>query len=274
MRAWNLAVILGLTTATAVQAQAAPLRFHFQEGRVLTYQVEHQTAVAEVVGGMKVATASHLKLTKRWQVLGVDRQGVATLRLTLAAMRTEQTRPDGEKLVYDSADLEHSTPALKDYMGKFLNEPLAILKVDASGKVVEVVKSVANRFDSELPFIVFLPAAAVQPGQSWERPFRVVLDPPEGTGEKYDAVQKYSCKAVDDNTAAFSLTTAFKAMPESLMDQIPLLRKQPQGDIVFDVRDGRLQSARLVIDRELRNHQGKGSTYHFQSVYTEQYASQ
>jgi hypothetical protein len=271
MRRGISAVLVGLAVATVAQAQTEPLRFHWQNGQVLTYRVEHVTSVAEEVGGSKVATASKLNLTKRWQVLAVDDKGGATLQLTLAAMRTEQTRPNGEVLLYDSANPDKSTPALKEQLEKFINQPLAILKVDGSGKVVEVVKGAANRFESEPPFIVTLPAGAVSAGQSWERAYKVVLEPPQGTGEQYDATQKFVCKRADNVAAVFGLTTTFPKMPASQQDQVPLLQKQVAGDVSFDVRAGRLHAARLTIDRQLTNHQGTGSSYRFQSTYSEQH---
>jgi hypothetical protein len=271
MRVWTLVLFVSQAAAAAVQAQSGPLQFRWRQGQVLTYKVEHQTKVAEVLGGITVDTSSRLKLTKRWQVLAVDGKGVGTLQLSLASLFTENTRPNGEKLLYDSADPAGSDPALKEAMEKFLNQPLAVLKVDPSGNVTQVVKSVANHFDSELPFLVALPGGAIRPGQSWHRPFQVVLDPPQGTGEKYEAVQKYVCKQADAATATVVLATSFTSLPKSLMDQIPLLQKQLEGVAVFDVQAGRLRSARLEIDREIQNHQGSGSSYRFRSLHTEEY---
>ena len=53
-------------------------------------------------------------------------------------------------------------------------------------------------------------------------------------------------------------------------DQEPLLQWQPEGEVVFDLQRGRLHSARLTINKELKNHQGEGSSYKFQSTYVEQ----
>ncbi len=41
--------------------------------------------------------------------------------------------------------------------------------------------------------------------------------------------------------------------------------------MVFDPRTGCLLNARLHIAKELTGHQGEGSTYRFQSTYTEEY---
>ena len=43
-----------------------------------------------------------------------------------------------------------------------------------------------------------LPAAAPAANASWDRAFAVKLDPPHGTGESYDFVQKYTSKGEKD----------------------------------------------------------------------------
>ncbi len=60
-------------------------------------------------------------------------------------------------------------------------------------------------------------------------------------------------------------------MPESLLDRVPLLQLQPEGEVVFDFKEGRLSRASLHIEKELKGHQGEGSSYRFQSTYTEEF---
>jgi hypothetical protein len=270
MRKYGLAILLGLALAGPAAAQAPAWRFRWQPGQVLPYRVEQATAVTEVVGGNKVEMTAKVTVLKHWQVLEVDPQGVATLRLTLAAMRNEQTRPDGSVLLYDSGNPDKSTPELREHLAKYVGQPLAVLRVDGQGQVIEVKQGQANRFESDLPFLMTLPAAAPAAGGSWERAFKVTLEPPQGSGQ-YEAVQKYVCAKADANTAVIALTTQFRGQPETAQEQVPLLQKQPEGEVLFDVRAGRLHSARLRIDRTLQNHQGEGSSYRFVSSYTEQF---
>jgi hypothetical protein len=157
-------------------------------------------------------------------------------------------------------------------MEKFVNTPFLTLKVDALGKVVEVVKGPSlSRFDCEAPFLMVLPEEAVSAGQTWERPLTLVLEPPQGTNEKYLGAQKVTVKRADAVALVVSVGTTFKNMPANQLDQVPLLQKMPAGDVVFDVAAGRLHAARLIIERELQNHNGPGSSYRFQSTYTEEY---
>jgi hypothetical protein len=270
-RAWWLALCAAVTAVPAAPAQDAAWRFRWRTGDVLTYQVEHVTSVAETVGGNTVQTGVKLTLVKRWRVLDVDAQGVATLELSLQAMRNEQARPSGETVLFDSSAPDKSTPELREQLGKYIGVPLAVLRVDAQGKVAEVKQGSAARYESEPPFVLTLPPTAPAAGQAWERGYHITLEPPQGTGEQYDAVQKYVCRGVAGGIATLALTTELKTLPASLLDRVPLLQKQVAGEVFFDVNSGRLRQALLRIDKVLEGHQGEGSSYRFRSDYTETY---
>ncbi len=271
MRKYGLAILVGLAMSATATAQGPAWRFRWQVGQTLQYRVDHVTTVTEVVGSNKTETTAKLALVKRWQVQAVDGQGVATLQLSLAAMRNEQTRPDGSVLLFDSANPEKSTPELREQLAKYVGATLAILRVDGYGRVVGVPQGDAKRYESELPLVVVLPEAAPAAGQAWERSYKITLDPPQGTGEEYETVQKYVCEKAEGSAGHIRVTTQLKNTPASLRDQIPLLQKQTAGEIVFDIGSGRLHSARLLVDKVLEGHQGPGSSYRFQSTYTEQY---
>jgi hypothetical protein len=268
-----LTLVAGIVVVGAASAQTAAPRFQWRKDQVLTYRVEQTTSAAEVVGDGTVRTKTKLNLTKRWLVKDIDAAGVATLHMAITALRLENTRPDGETLLFDSANPEKSTPEMKKELEGFVGPTLAILRIDGRGKVTEVKESKfgpASRFESELPFVLSLPEAGMKDGQTWERPYTITLAPPHGTGEKFSAVQKYACKAVSDDLATIAMTTAVKDLPANVAEQIPLLQLQPEGEVVFDGKKGVLRNARMTIDKELKGHQGEGSSYRFQSVFTEE----
>jgi hypothetical protein len=270
-----LAVSALLLVLSAAPAQTPAWRFRWQAGQVLAYRVEQTMTVTEVSGGNTIETKSKLNLAKRWQVVGVDAKGVATLQLSLTAMRLEQTTPSKETLVFDSVNPEKSDPEMKQQLSAFVGKPLAVLRLDNQGRVVEVKESrfgPATRFEHELPFTVVLPDVAPTAGQVWDRPYKVTLEPPAGTGEKYEAVQRCTCKGVEGPTATLGVAVTLKSLPMALADQTPLLQFQPEGEVVFDTQAGLMRSVNLKVDRELKGYQGEGSTYHFQSTYVEQYA--
>jgi hypothetical protein len=272
-----LTLLAGFLIVETTPAQTSAPKFHWQAGQVLLYRVEQVTSAAEVVGDNKAQTRTKLNLTKKWQVKSVDKAGIATLEMSLTLLRIENTRPDGEPLIFDSANPDKSNPEMTKDLSKYVDKPLAALRIDPQGKVVEVKESKfgpASRFENELPFVLTLPDSGLKEGLTWERAYTVTLAPPQGAGEKYDATQKYTCKSFAADAATMTMITGIKNLPEALLDQIPLLQLQPQGEIVFDLKKGLMRSARLTIDKEIKGHQGEGSSYRFQSVYTEEYAAE
>jgi hypothetical protein len=269
---WMLVLLLAATAAPVARAQV-PWQFRWEKSQVLSYRVKHDTAVAEVIDGQKHAFKSQLELLKRYRVVDVDGDGIATVEYSLAAMRNEQVRPNGEVYRFDSADPAKSTPELRGQLGKYIGTTLAVLRIDRAGKVIAVKQGPAARHMAEPPFTLVLPGSAVREGQAWTRDFEVTLEPPLGTGEKHAAQQEFRCTKLVDGKVAIALKTVFKAMPESVQEQMPLLQKEAQGDVVFDVAAGRVEAVRLTIDRTLMNHQGEGSSYRYQSTYVEELIS-
>src|SRR5439155_11719066 len=122
-------------------------------------------AVSETVEGNTVEVATKLDIIKRWEVVDRDANGIATLRLSLAALRTEQKRPNGEVLLFDSEDLDSGTPELREQLSKHVGQTIAVVRVEPTGKVIDVKQGPANRFEAEPPFTVVLPKESAKPDQ-------------------------------------------------------------------------------------------------------------
>lgn len=271
MRAWPWTLLVVLV-ATGIASAQAPWRFRWQAGQELNYQVEQTRWAEDVIEGNRAETSTRLSLVKSWKVLEVDPAGIATLQMSLRSLRIENTAPNGEVIRFDSANLEQSHPQMKEQLARYVGVPLAVLRIDAVGKVVEVKQSIhgsPNRFENELPFGLVLPPTGPQPGLAWERSYQITLDPPQGTGEKYPAVQKFTCRQVANGQATVGVSTTIAKMPEAVADRLPLLQFVPQGELVFDLQAGRLLAITLHIDQEQKGHQGENSRYRFKSDYHE-----
>jgi hypothetical protein len=266
-----LVTIAGL--ALAQPANTPPLRFKWQPGQTLAYKVAQQTLVQETTLDEKtekpVTTEARtsLALTRDWIVKAVDPGGTATLEMQITSVRNEFRQPDGSTIVRDSANPDHAKE-----MADFLNKAIVVVRVDAQGRlaeVKEVKQGSAARLQAELPFRVVWPDAAPPVGQSWERPFALKLDPPHGTGESYDFLQKYTLKGVKDGLAIVGVETSLKTPPKTAGEQVPLVPMLWTGDLYFHVESGRYHAARLTAKSELANHLGEGTKFIYQSSYSE-----
>jgi hypothetical protein len=266
-----LTVVFAVTLPAVAFAQAP--QFRWTAGQVLTYRVAQATSATEQTAEQTQTTATRLELVKHWKVVAVDSAGVATLSMSLSRLRMETKTPGGETLLFDSADPAKSSPTLRDEMAKFVNVPLTVVRLDPRGRLVEVKESKfgpASRLESDLPFKVVLPEVALTAAQAWERKFQIKLEPPQGTGETYDAVQKLSVKTATGSGVVIAITTSVANPPDAPADQIPLVPLQPVGEAVFDPAKGLFRGVKLQIQKELPGYQGDGSKYTFTSTYVEE----
>lgn len=263
-----------ITLAAACSASADGPRFQFRKGETLTYHLVQTTKVVEVVLEEKTAKPQEVEantkvdLVRKWKVSDVDDKGIATLEMSIASMRFER-KAGAEEDIFDSSKPDDLN---KNELAKHVGPVLAILRVDQLGKLVEVKESKvgpATRFASELPFKLVLPTTPAKVGDAWDRSYTIQLDPPLGTGEKYEATQKYTCLEPKSGLLTLSLATSIKEMPTQSAEQIPLLPLLPEGTLYFHAESGRYYAARLTIAKELKNHQGDGSSYKYTSTYVE-----
>jgi hypothetical protein len=269
----SVALITLALFAPAQPPASPPLRFKWEANQTHTYKVTQQTVVRETTLDPKTEkpvvtdARTNLTLVKKWLVKAVDANGVATLEMSITAMKNEIRRPDGTSLVRDSADPEHAKE-----MAEYLNVPVVTVRVDSQGRIVEVKETKAGsaaRLHAELPFRMTLPDTTPAPGQAWDRTFAVKLDPPHGTGESYDFAQKYTSNGVKDGLLTATVETNLKAPPKAAAERVPLVPMLWTGEVYFNAVVGKYHAARLKVKADLPNHQGEGTKFEYESVYTE-----
>lgn len=251
------------------------VRFRFNKGEVLTYTIVQTTKATETTIDPKTSkpvTHEHVTrhtVVRKWKVVDFDIKGIATLEMSIAAMKWEQSLPNGETDVFDSSKPDDLN---KSEMAKLIGPVLAVVRINPLGQLIEVRESKfgsKSRFEADLPFKIVLPPSDFKEGKTWDRTYTIKLDPPQGTGETYEATQKYTVKAPMNGFATIALNTIIKDVPAQVSDQIPLLPMLMDGEVCFHAATGRYQAARLKIKKELLNHQGEGTKYVFESAYSE-----
>jgi hypothetical protein len=268
------AVLLTFALIAPSQPPAAPaVRFKWEANASHTYKVSQQTIVRETTLDPKTekpVTAearTDLTLKKRWVVKSVDANGVATLEMMITEMKNVFRRSDGTSLERDSANPEHAKE-----MAAYLNVPVVVVRVDSRGQIVEVKETKAgsaSRLHAELPFRMTLPEAAPAIGTSWDRTFTLKLDPPLGTGESYEYLQKFTPAANANGLLSASVETTLKSPPKALAERVPLVPMLWTGTVYFNTRAGTYHAARLKVKAELPNYQGEGTKFEYESAYNE-----
>lgn len=275
-----LVSVLALALALNRTARAdEPLRFRFAQGQTLAYKIDQETRVEETSlddKTRKPTTSSVLMratVTRQWKVIAVDAAGTATVEMSILTLRTERKVGEEAADVFDSTRPDKEDPTHTEML-KNIGKTLAVLKVDARGQVAAVVESKvgsASRFQSELPFRVILPETGPAVGQSWERAWTLKIDPPQGTGETHDLIQKYTAKEPANGFAVVGIETSAKKMPEIAAERIPLFPLLVAGDVYFHTKTGLYTGARLKMKHTVEGHEGEGSRMVYTGVWSEDY---
>ncbi len=225
--------IVGLIACTSL-LRAEPPRFQSHKGETLSYHAVQTTKIVQSIPDEKTGkpivddATTRIDLVRKWKVIDVDGKGVATLEMSIASMRFE--RKSGKDVdVFDSTKPDDLN---KREMAKHVGPVLAVLRMDPVGRLVEVKESKvgpATRFAADLPFKLTLPETTPKTGDAWHRTYTIQIDPPLGTGEKYQATQNYTCLQPKSGLIAIGLSTEVKDMPTQAADQIPLLPMCAKG---------------------------------------------
>lgn len=278
---FRISLVVAIVSASPLCAQEA-LRFQWQAGQSLTYSVQQVITVTETTleeGTNKpvvAATVTKLNLTRRWDVKSVEPSGVAVLEMVILGMKQTINRPgpkdkDGKPTV-DSIVMDSTTAEGQQLMAAYLNKPIVTIKIDAQGKLLEAKSAntaSAERLQIELPFRLTLPDTMPAINGTWDRAFTIKLDPPNGTGEKYDATQTYTLKGENMGYAVIGVATALKLPPKDPAEMPPLVPYLWDGEVYVQRTTNRYAGARLSVKKEITNHQGTGSKFTYETTYTE-----
>ena len=271
------ALALALTFAGTAAAEDAPkLRFVWAKDSAKIYGVVQTTTVHETVldeqskKPLDIKTVTKLIISKKWLVKSVDPDGTGTLEMSTTALKQEITQTVGDAKPVVRL-LDSTNP--DDLKGMtFLNKPILTLKVDPQGRISDVKSdnaSAADRLQTDLPFKLHLPDAAPPANSTWDRAFKLKLPPPLGTGETYDATQKYTFVGMNEEFAVIGTVTALKVPPTDAAVLPAILPMLWEGDVFFDAKTGGYHGAKLSVKKEVANHQGEGTKFRYTSEYTE-----
>ena len=265
-----------LLSSFTLAGEAPKLRFVWQKNAATTYRVIQTTTVQETTldeqskKPVDITTVTKSTIGKKWVVKAVETDGSATLEMITTALKQEinQTAGDAKPVlrVFDSGNADDAKAM------SFLNKPIFTLKVDPMGKISEVKSDnpiAGDRLQADLPFKLHLPDAAPMANSTWERTFELKLPPPLGTGEKFDATQKYTFRGMNKDFAIVGVTTALKAPPDDAAVMPAIVPMLWEGDVFFNAKTGQYHGAKLAIKKEIANHQGEGTKFRYTSEYTE-----
>ncbi len=247
------------------------LRYKLKPNETLTYDVEHLVKVKTTIDGVSQTQRSRSTSRKVWEVTEAsEHSAVFTHAIEYLNMWSEAQGAVPVK--YDSRKGE-TPPAEYEKVAKMVGKPLALVKVDTLGNIVDREDMVDKIDFGTAGLTVPLPQKEVSIGQTWavSRDVPVRLD--DGSFKAIKTRQRYRLESVESGVARISMKTQVLTPSITPRVESQLIQKMTNGEIRFDIDAGRLLSRKFEWDESVVGFNGAKSNMEYLGRITETYVA-
>ncbi len=263
----------GLTWGTTVSGEETSgyrLRYRFQPGEELQWQVIHRARVRTTVAQTEQTAETLTRSTKTWKVLDVDANGSGKFELRVEDVEMTNRVSDGKEVRYDSKSGDPPPPGFAD-ISKTIGKPLAIITLTVRGEIVERKQLEPDALQTHGYLTVPFPEHAIKIGESWTVPDEVAIPLRNGTVKKVRIQQKFTLEDVKNDVAVIRIGTQVLTPLNDPEVEVQLVQRLSEGTVRFDMSAGRMITQEIEVDRQVVGFQGEASAFHYQTRFTEEF---
>lgn len=259
---------IAAATEKLANKQKFELRYQFDIGEVIRWNVEHVATTKAQIAGKDEKTSSRTQSVKLWKVKHVDNAGNITLVHSVESTSLWQKIGDSEPIAYDSK-VDKEAPEQFAAAQEMIGKPLAEVTISPTGQIV--------RRDTEGKQINFgvgdlctpLPDQPVPVGHQWFVPTVFDATDEDGKRLKLKARVNYQLAKITDGAAIISFRSEILTPIESDQVKSQLLQKLNDGYVAIDLNKGRLVSKEVLWNEKVQEYAGADSFLHYVGRMTE-----
>ena len=247
------------------------LRYKFQPGAELRWNVIQQGNVRTSVSGTTQTAETVSKSVKLWRITEVDGDGNATFEHSVENVDMRQKLTGRAELRYNSKTDKEAPLGFQD-VAAAVGKPLTIIQIDRQGKTLlrhqtKYNKSVPNQGQIVIPF----PEEPIAVGHTWSFPYEVSVSLESGGVRKVQTRQRFTLKSVEHGIAVVHVSTQILTPVQDPAIEAQLAQREASGDVRFDIDAGRIVSQQLDLDKRVIGFRGKASSLHYRTRFTEKF---
>jgi hypothetical protein len=277
-RLWLLAVLPAcfFPWATALGADTQEpakytLRYVFQPGQVLRWEVLQQASVRTSINGEAETVETVSKSSKAWRVKEVKPDGSAVFEHSVDWVDMRQQFGSKRPVRYDSRSGTKPPLGFEDVAGA-VGLPLATVTMDATGKTLSRRRTPlrgTSKIESEMTLL--LPAEPIPLGHTWSKTFEIEIRLPGGVMKKVSAMQKFTLEEVKTGVARIAVLNVILTPVRDPAVEAQLVQYESAGFVRFDVDAGRVLEQQVDMDKRIVGFRGPASNLHYLSRFTEKF---
>ncbi|MBN2218163.1 MAG: hypothetical protein JW719_12385 [Pirellulales bacterium] len=247
------------------------LRYKFQPGETLRWNVVHRKRIQATYGGSNQVTESASRSTKCWRVIEVGADGVALIETAVDDVDMRQKINDGKTVRYNSR-ADKTPPRGFEGAAERIGKPLARVKLDARGSTVEREPLMPEPPSNEKQQLTIpLPKDPVAVGESWNLRHEMLLRLETGATKTILIQQVFTLQDVKTGVATIEVANQVLTPIHSPEIEAKLIERYSHGIVRFDVDAGRILSQQMDLDRNVVGFRGAESCMHYLTRFTEEF---
>jgi hypothetical protein len=256
-------------TATSEEARAGSpdatkyeLRYKLATGDVLRFEASHRASIRSTIDKTTQEAQTRTDSVKLWKVTDVLPNGDIEVMNVIESLHMKNQLPDHDPTEYDSQRDKAPPPGYED-AARAIGVPLSVVRMTPAGKVVRRdVKVRQQSVEDDTQLAVRLPDKPVAIGDSWDEPFEPKVMLEKGGTKLIQTRRHHALKAVEDGIATIEVTYQVLS-PIDAHIECQLVQRLMEGEVKFDIADGRVLSQQMEIDKRILGFAGPTSSMHY-----------
>ena len=252
------------------QSERVLLRYKFQPGETIRWEVTHRARVRTSVSGTTQTVETVTASTKAWRVLEVQPDGTATFLHIVENVDMRHQISGCQEVRYNSRTDKQAPLGFED-VAKAVGVPLSRVTLDCRGKVItrdrKPLKALAqNEGDITIP----MPEEPIAVGHTWSFPHEVEVVGNNGVISRIKTLQRFKLLSVQTGVATIGVSTQVLTPVSDPALESQLMQLATSGTVRFDVDAGRILSQQMELDKQVVGFRGPTSSVHYVTRFTEQ----
>ncbi|HWA99219.1 MAG TPA: hypothetical protein VG713_12035 [Pirellulales bacterium] len=275
-RTWMVGFSLVASSAFAAEAEKleAPaatykLRYKFQSGETLRWEVEHRAEVRTTVGGTTQTAETNTTSVKVWKVSEITPDGDAKFVYSVDSVDMRQKLTGRQEVRYNSKTDKEPPVGFQD-AAKSVGVPLTTFVMSPTGKIVTRSEHLDRSANQSSHPSIPLPEDAVPLGHKWSFDYEVTATARDRAIKKVQMRQQMTLDEVKNGIAIISVNTQILTpVRNDPTIEAQLVQSESEGKIRFDIDAGRMVSLQSDLDKHVVGFQGEASSLHCVTRFAE-----
>lgn len=267
----GLLFLTSFTSVSGAEEEKFSLRYQFQPGETLRWNVEHRSLVRTSVSGSTQTAETTSKSAKVWKVKEVKSDGTATFEHVVEWVDMQQKMSGSAEVRYDSRTGNKPPPGFED-VAKSVGIPISVITMDNHGKIVNRVrKETKGVATNDGAITIPLPSEPIAVGHAWTFPCDIEVPLESGGVKKMKAIQQFKLEGVKTGVASIRVSTQIISPITDPAIEAQVVQRESSGVVRFDVDAGRIISQQMDVDKHVVGFRGEASSLHYVTRFSEQW---